>query len=716
VAPDGLMGHQSIQSPRISGPLAAVDLGDPSLYLNQELSWLAFNRRVLAQAQDGNHPLLERVKFLAIAASNLDEFFMVRVASLARHVRAGIFGLSADGRNAEQQLEAAREGGRQMLEEIGGCWRDTLRPLLQDECIRVLEPGEYSGQVRDYLRGHFNANVCPVLTPLAFDPGHPFPFISNRSRNFAVVVEHDGQTKFARVKVPDVLPRFIRIPPAVARLEGHTFAFVEDVIQQHLGELFTGVDVTAAHLFRVVREVDIVHREDEAEDLLESVGRSLRELRDADVALLEVDAAMPERILEILVENFEMPDEGLVVRTEGRLGLSDWTALTQVHRPRLKDAPFTPRTLWRTRDTELVFDQIKDRDHLVHHPFDSFTTFETFIEAAIRDPHVVAIKMTLYRIGTNSPLVDQLTAAADAGKQVTVLVELKARFDERSNIAWATRLEEAGVHVIYGLVNLKTHGKLCLVIRKEGDGIQRYVHIGTGNYNRVTAHMYTDLGLFTSHPGIVADGSDLFNYLTGYSNQEEYRKLVVAPVSLREELTELIEREAEHARAGRAARIIVKCNALTDPEIIPTLYRASQAGVRIDGIVRGMCSLRPGVPGVSDHIRIRSIVGRFLEHSRIYYFENAGKEELYIGSADLMARNLDWRVEVLCPILDPGIRRLIRYQILEVYLDDNVRASELRADGTYEPVAVEPGDRRVDAQQILMRRPRRAAPRTTHSI
>ena len=324
--------------------------------------------------------------------------------------------------------------------------------------------------------------------------------------------------------------------------------------------------------------------------------------------------------------------------------------------------------------------------------------------------------MTLYRIGANSPLVDQLIAAADAGKQVTVLVELKARFDERSNIAWATRLEGAGIHVIYGLVNLKTHGKLCLVVRKEGDGVQRYVHVGTGNYNRLTGQVYTDLGLFTSHPGIVADASDLFNYLTGYSNQEEYRKLVVAPVRLREELTALIEREAEHAAAGRGGRIIMKCNALTDPEIIHVLYRASQAGVRIDGIVRGMCGLRPGVPGVSDHISIRSIVGRFLEHSRVYYFENDGKEELYIGSADLMERNLDWRVEVLCPILDAGLRRLVRYQILDVYLDDNVRAFELRADGTYEPVVAKAGDRRVDAQQILMRRPRRGAPRTTHSI
>ncbi len=555
------------------------DLSDPSLYINRELSWLAFNERVLAQATSGAHPLLERVKFLAITANNLDEFFMVRVATLARQRRAGYEIAAPDGLTAGQCLTMVRARAESMLREIAECWENTLTPLLRDEEIGIIEPADYTPQVREYLEEHFSQSVCPVLTPLAFDPGHPFPYISNRSKNFAVVVKGHGRTRFARVKVPDVLPRFVPVPPLLSSRRGLTFALLEDVIRLNLGQLFTGVEVEDAHLFRVIRETDIVLQEEETVDLLESVDQGLREIRYGPLSLLEVDAEMPARVLDILIENFEI-ERDVVVRSSTRLGFADWMALTSVERPKLKDTPFVPRALWHRQDADGIFEHIKYRDTLLHHPFDSFTAFEAFLDAAVDDEHVVAIKMTLYRVGNKSPLVERLMAAAEAGKQVAVLVELKARFDERSNIGWASRLEEAGVHVVYGLVNLKTHCKLCLVIRKEGDAIQRYVHIGTGNYNRATAQVYTDFGLFTANARIAADTSELFNYLTGYSKQTSYRELIVAPVALRERLTALIAREVDHVRAGRPAGIIIKNNAVSDPGIIQVLYAASRAGCR----------------------------------------------------------------------------------------------------------------------------------------
>jgi polyphosphate kinase len=464
--------------------------------------------------------------------------------------------------------------------------------------------------------------------------------------------------------------------------------------------LFPGLDVRRSYLFRIIRDTDIVLHDEESGDLLESVDRSLKALRHGPITLLQTDAGMPDRVLNILVDNFEL-NEPVVVPTEARMGLADWIALTRIERPDLKDASFASRSVWRALEPEAVFDRIKYRDQLVHHPFDSFSAVETFLDAAVDDPQVVAIKITLYRIGSNSPIVERLIAAAERGKQVAALVELKARFDERSNIGWATRLEEAGVHVVYGLVNLKTHCKLCLVVRKEGEGIQRYVHIGTGNYNRTTAQIYTDLGLFTADQEIATDVSELFNYLTGYSRQTEYRALLVAPVALRDRLAALVEREIEHAGAGHPAGIIIKNNSISDPDIVRLLYRASRAGVRVDTIVRGICCLRPGIAGVSESIRVRSIVGRFLEHSRIYAFENGGDAEIFIGSADLMERNIDRRVEVLCPVRDPEIRRYLRGTLLSAYLRDGTRATILRSDGHYERIHEMRTDS-VDAQQFLM--------------
>ncbi len=676
------------------------DLKNPALYINRELSWLEFNERVLAQARDESHPLLERIKFLAITATNLDEFFMIRVATTLKKLREGIEDVAPDGHNTEQELDAMRTRANQMLQDQTGVWSD-LRRLLAVEKVTFLEPDEWTPEVREHLSGCFSREIGPVLTPLAFDPGHPFPLISNLSKNFAVVVRHKNRTKFARVKVPDVLPRFVAIPEAIAGREGVTVAFLEDVVRANIHELFPGTQVRGAHLFRIVRDADLEIEEDEADDLLESVDRSLKELRHGAIALLQVEADMPARILNILLENFEVGDD-IVVRTGDRMGLGDWMQLTRIHRPELKDPPFSPPDKWTAdEDPEIIFDQLRYQDLLVHHPFESFATVEAFLAAAVRDPHVIAIKMTLYRIGPNSPLIPLLIDAAEAGKQVAVLVELKARFDERNNILWARRLEAHGIHVVYGFADLKTHAKLCLVIRQELDGVQRYVHTATGNYNPETAKVYTDLGLFTADPDIVADVSDIFNYLTGYSSQKEFRTLLVAPVQLRARLTEVIVRETEHARAGRPARMIVKVNAVTDDQLIRTLYRASQAGVSIDLLVRGTCSLRPGIAGVSDNIRVRSIVGRFLEHSRIFWFQNGGQEEMYIGSADLMERNLDRRVETLTPVRDPEILAHLRDVVLHSYLQDTNRAMVLDPTGRYERPAAASED--FNAQQFLLR-------------
>jgi polyphosphate kinase len=676
------------------------DLKNPALYINRELSWLEFNQRVLDQALDPCHPLLERVKFLAIAAANLDEFFMIRISIRQKNLREGIEDVAPDGLNAQQQLDGMRSRALRMLEQIAACW-DELRPLLKAEHIVLLEPEWWSDALREYLHTYFSRQICPVLTPLAFDPGHPFPLISNLSKNFAVVVRHGGRTKFARVKVPDVLPRFILLPETLGAPYTQTLVFLEDVIRTNIHELFPGAQVKGAHLFRVVRDADLEIEQAEADDLLETVETSLKQLRHGALALLQVGSDMPARVLNILVDNFAITED-LVERTDARLGFSDWMQLTKLHRPELKDAPFSPPTLWGPdEDPDVLFDQLRYQDQLVHHPYQAFASVDAFLRAAVRDPHVVAIKMTLYRIGANSPLIDLLIEAAEAGKQVAVLVELKARFDERNNILWAKRLESHGIHVVYGFPDLKTHAKLCLVVRQEADGIQMYVHTATGNYNPDTARVYTDLGLFTADPEIGADAAEIFNYLTGYSNQKEFRRLLVAPIQLRTRLCELIAREAEHARAGREARLIIKVNAITDDQMIRVLYGAAQAGVSIDLIVRGICSLRAGVPGVSENIRVRSVVGRFLEHSRIYYFLNGGREQLYIGSADLMERNLDRRVETLTPVRDEDLLTHLRDVVLAAYLRDSDRAMALDSSGHYARPDAASG--RFNAQEFLLK-------------
>jgi polyphosphate kinase len=684
-----------------SRPATPPPLSDPSLLINRELSWLDFNERVLLQATGTEHPPLERVKFLAIVATNLEEFFMVRVASLLRKSRSGLDDVSPDGLSTTAVLALVRKRAADMLRRQASCWDDLLKPLLREHGIHLVDPNDYPDGAHEWLQQYFSREISPALTPLAFDPGHPFPFISNLSQNLAVVVKHAGKTRFARVKIPDVLPRFVPLPAQFSRNHARMFVYLEDVVRANLPALFPGTQVRGAHLFRVVRDADLVIQEDEADDLLESVDQGLKQSRRGALSMLQVEATTPKKVLETLVENFEIEDEN-VYRLRSRLGFGDLMELASIARPELKYPPFAPAEMWSRETPEELFGDLRRHDRLVHHPFQSFGAVEAFLDAAIDDPHVIAIKMTLYRIGTNSPLVDRLVEAAEAGKQVAVLVELKARFDERNNIKWATRLEAAGAHVAYGLVNLKTHSKLLLVVRQESDGIRRYVHIGTGNYNAQTARIYTDIGLFSARASLVEDVSDLFNYLTGYSSRREYRDLLVAPVGLRSQMLALIEHEAAEAAAGRPARIIIKINALTDVEMIRALYRASQAGVRIDLIVRGVCCLRPGLPGVSETIAVRSIIGRFLEHSRIFWFQNGGSPKVFIGSADLMERNLDRRVEALCPILDRALAGQLEQLVLPALLRDTTRAHVLHADGSYTLAEPDPDQLSIDSQDSLL--------------
>ncbi len=674
---------------------SSSSLDDPRLYINRELSLLQFQHRVLEEAQDPRNPLLERVKFLAIVGSNLDEFFMVRVGGLKLQINAGVVERSLDGLTPAEQLAAIRKAAQKVMARARECWHTELLPQLNEAGIHILNYAELSEKQRDHVRDHFERAIFPVLTPLAFDPGHPFPHISNLSLNLAAIIRDERDEKhFARVKVPASLPRLVPLKRSSGsvRRDGtvphhHYFVWLEEVIAAHLDALFPGMAIVESHLFHVTRNADMVIQELEADDLLETMRASVRDRRFGSVVRLCINDSAPDHLRAILIKNLAM-DPNDVYTLDNPLGMSSLLSLYQTERYDLKDQPFIPaipRPLKKTESTDgNIFSAIRREDVLLHHPYDSFAPVLEFLQTAAQDPNVLAIKQTLYRVGQNSPVVKALLKARrDYGKQVAVLVELKARFDEESNIGWARLLEQEGVHVVYGLLGLKTHSKVALVIRKEGDQIRRYVHLGTGNYNAVTAQLYEDIGLFTCDEDIGADATNLFNYLTGYSSLKEYRKLLVAPVNLRARMQELILREIEHERQGNPARIIFKMNALVDKSMIQLLYQASQAGVQVDLIVRGICCLRPGVQGISDNIRVLSLVGRFLEHSRVYYFQNAGQEEIYLGSADLMPRNLDRRVEVLFPVEDPEMIRGIRENILEVYLRDTENARQMLPNGAY---------------------------------
>ncbi|QYJ15972.1 Polyphosphate kinase [Rubrobacter xylanophilus DSM 9941] len=682
-------------------------LSDPSLYINRELSWLQFNDRVLAQARDRRHPLLERVRFLAISETNMDEFFMIRVAGLQQQVISGLPNPVPDGMTPEEQLSRIHDHAERFFAEQ----RRVLKGLLSElegEGIRVVPYGELRAGDRRLLRERFAREIQPILTPLAIDPAHPFPHISNLSLNLLVVIQEGGRTFMARVKVPTTIDRFIGLPEREPEGNGGgrpevRLVRVEEVIAANLDALFPGKNIAASYVFQVTRNADFVIEEDEASDLLQAIEDELESRWFGRSARLVVSERMPGRLREWLAGNLDI-DPGSVYAVPEPIGLADLEELTGLDRPDLLYPPITPRVPAELKSARSITQAIRQGDILLYHPYDSFAPVVEFVRHAAADPDVLAIKQTLYRVGSNSPIVEALSEARDEETQVAVIVELKARFDEQPNIVWARRLEAQGVHVAYGLVGLKTHAKLCLVVRREGGGLRRYLHLGTGNYNPSTARVYTDFSYFTDDPELVEDGSDLFNYLTGYSNQREYRRLLVAPVGLREQVLRLVEEQIERARSGGEARILWKMNSLTDPKVIEALYRASQEGVRVDLVVRGICCLRPGIEGVSQNIRVVSLVGRFLEHARVFIFGEGEGERVYLGSADMMQRNLDRRVETLFPLKEERHRRRVR-RILELQLADNVNAWELRPDGSWEWLRPGEGEERVDSQAILLEDP-----------
>ncbi|MGC1375433.1 MAG: polyphosphate kinase 1 [Anaerolineales bacterium] len=688
------------------------DLRQPSLYVNRELSLLEFQRRVLEEALDENNPLLERVKFLAIFGSNMDEFFMVRVSGLLRQVDARVGDLSSDGLTPPETLAAVRKVALELYHSALQCFNRKLLPALDEAGIHIQDYAKLTKAQKETADNYFREVIHPVLTPLALDPGHPFPHISNLSLNLAIVIRDRGQEKFARLKIPDTFPRLapLKRSSGAARADGtiphhHYFTWLEQIIIANIASLFTGMEVVSVHPFRIIRDADIEIQELEADDLLETMQQGIRRRKFGSVVQIAIHEDMPQNIRDLLVENLENHPTDLLA-LGSPLGISSlWQLYNQVERYDLKYPNYHPRVPPAFKESAPcsdIFDAIRQENILVHHPYDSFSPVVDFLKAAARDPQVLAIKQTLYRVGQNSPVVEALLEASERGKEVAVLVELKARFDEQSNIEWARTLEEVGVHVVYGLVGLKTHSKIAMVIRKEGDGIRRYTHLATGNYNPNTARIYEDFGLFTCDEAIGSDATDLFNYLTGYSTNQGYRKLLVAPVNLRNRLEELIRREIAHARAGSAARLILKANSIADPDIIALLYEASQAGVRVDLLVRGICCLRPGLDGVSENIGVTSIVGRYLEHSRIFYFLNGGREEIYLGSADLMQRNLNNRVEVVFPIENAQHIRHIRDDILETCLRDNLRARQMQPNGSYKRRKPKDKEAHIDVQEWLM--------------
>lgn len=693
----------------------ADQLSNPALFINRELSSLEFQRRVFDEAMDKGNPLLERIKFIAIIGSNLDEFFMVRVAGLKKQVEAGVREAPPDGLSPEQQLAEIRKISAQLMRQASEYFCNELIPELKKERIYIYNYSELTTRQKASVEAYFNEVVFPVLTPLAFDPGHPFPHISNLSLNLAVLLRDKKETEhFARIKVPNTLPRLVPLKRSSGSVrkdgtipKSHHFVWLEQLIAANLDKLFHGMRIVEAHPFRVTRDADMAIQELEASDLLESMEQTVRQRRFGSVVRLAISDSMSGRIRDILMENLDI-DRNDVFPLPGPLGRSDLMGLYGINRYDLKYPPFIPAIPKRLRTVEVeepeeFYAAIREGDILLHHPYDSFMPVVNLLKIAANDPQVLTIKQTLYRVGKNPPVVDVLLEAAENGKQVAVLVELKARFDEESNIGWARKLEHEGVHVVYGLLGLKTHSKVVLIVRKEGDGIRRYLHLATGNYNAITANLYEDIGMFTCDEEIGDDASSMFNYLTGYSAVNEYKKLLVAPINLRKKMEALINREIEHQRNGTMGYMILKVNSLVDKEIIKLLYRASQAGVKVDLLVRGICCLRPGISGISDNIRVVSIVGRFLEHSRCYYFHNGGNDEIYLGSADLMPRNIDRRVEVLFPVQDAEIIHYLRDEMLGAYQRDNVKARHLQPDGTY--VRLLPGnhDEPFNVQEWLIK-------------
>ncbi|MGH7559430.1 MAG: polyphosphate kinase 1 [Gemmatimonadales bacterium] len=695
----------TLEQPQWAQAAEREDLRHPSLYINRELSWLEFNRRVLHEARDARTPLLERVKFLGIFSSNLDEFFQVRVAGLREQVAARFTELSPEGMTPEEQLREIALAARELQTEHSAILLDEVLPALGARGLSLItRPEELTDQDIEHLERYFSENVFPVLTPLAVDPAHPFPYISNLSLSLAVILRGDGgEERFARVKVPKILPRWVPLPGT------HRWAPLEMLISQHLEALFPGVEILGAYPFRITRNTDLEIDPDEADDLLALIQEEVRNRRFAEVVRLEVDPAMPESLRQLIVAELNADqEEGLpltpqdIFEVRGLLDSADLLTMASLEIPELRDPSFLPVVPARLAGGRNIFEVIREGDIFVHHPYESFAvSVERFIQTSAEDPDVLAIKMTLYRTGGDSHIARMLVNAAERGKQVAVLIELQARFDEENNIRWAQRFEDAGMHVSYGVAGLKTHAKVMLVVRREGDQIRRYVHVGTGNYAPRTARVYTDFGLFTCDPDLGADLTDLFNVLTGFASPSGYRRLVVAPGGMRLKLEQLIRRELAHARAGREARIFAKMNALVDPAVIPLLYEASRAGVTIDLLVRGICCLRPGIPGVSDRIRILSIVGRFLEHSRAWHFHNAGNEEVYIGSADWMDRNLDRRIEAAAPVGDAAHRATVR-ELLELMWRDNRQGWELAADGTW--TQRQPGEAEIATHKAMIER------------
>jgi polyphosphate kinase len=708
IRPDGaeLVDSAPEAPPAATSP--AVDHALPEdRYLNRELSWLDFNARVLALAADTSLPLLERAKFLAIFASNLDEFYMVRVAGLKRRDEMGLSVRSADGLSPREQLRRINERTQQIADRHAHVFIDSVRPALAEEGIVIVTWAELDDDERTRLSTYFHEQVFPVLTPLAVDPAHPFPFVSGLSLNLAITVKHpdDGGQHFARVKVPDNVDRFVELARRQGSSDVVRFLPMEELIAAFLSVLFPGLEVVEHHAFRITRNADFEVEEDRDEDLLQALERELARRRFGSPVRLEVSDDMTESMLELLLRELDV-DPGDVIEVPGLLDLSSLWQIYGVDRPALKDPPFVPATppAFGERETpKSIFATLRDGDVLVHHPYDSFsTTVQRFIEQAAADPNVLAIKQTLYRTSGDSPIVNALIDAAEAGKQVVALVEIKARFDEQANIKWARALEQAGVHVVYGLIGLKTHCKTCLVVRREGSTIRRYCHVGTGNYNPKTARLYEDVGLLTAAPDIGADLTDLFNSLTGYSRKESYRNLLVAPYGVRKGIIERIEREIAATRDGAQGRIRLKANALVDEQVIDALYRASQAGVQVEVVVRGICALKPRAAGYSDNVVVRSILGRFLEHSRIIHFNAI--DEFWIGSADMMHRNLDRRVEVMAQVKDPRLAAQLN-DVFESAMDPSTRCWELGADGHW-TASPQEGHTVRDHQVSLMERHR----------